>query len=156
MVKTPGKTSERVETVDQVSAGGVAVRRSERGHEVVIVLMIPERRWQLPKGIIDPGETPEQAALREVREEAGVVCSLVEPLEVIEYWFFGNYDGTRKRYHKFVHFFLMNYESGDVADHDHEVEEARWVSLDEAVSMLAFKDEQRMVGAAADRLGSLS
>ena len=111
------KTDAKVPTVDQVSAGGVAIRRVGDRNEVAIVLMIPENRWQLPKGIIDPGETPEQAALREVREEAGIDCTLVEPLEVIEYWFFGNYDGTRKRYHKFVHFFLMRYESGDVADH---------------------------------------
>ena len=70
---------------------------------------------------------------------------LVEPLEIIEYWFFGNYDGTRKRYHKFVHFYLLQYKSGDVADHDHEVEESRWVSIDEALGMLEFKGERDVV-----------
>src|SRR3954453_6635014 len=92
MVKDASEKSERVPTVDQVSAGGVAFRQIDGKTEVAIVLMVPERRWQLPKGIIDAGETPEIAALREVREEAGIVCTLVEPLEVIEYWFFGSYD----------------------------------------------------------------
>lgn len=150
------KTDSTIQTVDQVSAGGVAVKRVDGGRvEVAIVLMIPENRWQLPKGIIDPGETPEQAALREVREEAGIDCTLVEPLEIIEYWFFGAYDGIRKRYHKFVHFFLMRYDSGDVADHDHEVAEARWVSFGDAAEMLAFKDEKRMLELARKRADSL-
>ena len=144
-----------IETVEQISAGGVAVRPAAGGVEVAIVLMVPERRWQLPKGIIDPGETPEKAALREVREEAGIECTIAEPLEVIEYWFYGAYDGVRKRYHKFVHFFLMNYVAGDVADHDHEVEEARWVTPEQALKMLAFKDEKRMVELAAARAGDL-
>jgi 8-oxo-dGTP diphosphatase len=156
MASPDKENSEKVQTVDQVSAGGVAVRRTGGQAEVAIVLMIPERRWQLPKGVIDPGETPEQAALREVREEAGIDCKLVEPLEVIEYWFFGNYDGVRKRYHKFVHFFLMNYQSGDVADHDHEVAEARWVTFEQAEQMLAFKDEKRMLELARERVNSLS
>lgn len=154
MVRSGSDSSGRIETVDQISAGGVAVRRVDGDYQIAIVLMIPEKRWQLPKGVIDPGETPEQAALREVREEAGVDCTIIEPLEIIEYWFFGNYDGVRKRYHKFVHFFLMNYESGDVADHDHEVDEARWVSFDEAMEMLAFKDEKRMVELARERVDS--
>src|SRR4051812_6393561 len=111
MVRSGSDKSERIQTVDQVSAGGVAVRRTGGECQVVIVLIIPEKRWQLPKGVIDPGETPEQAALREVREEAGIDCTIIEPLEITEYWFYGAFDGTRKRYHKFVHFFLMNYES---------------------------------------------
>jgi len=155
MVKPENDKPAKVQTVDQVSAGGVAVRQRDGQAEVAIVLMIPERRWQLPKGVIDPGETPEQAALREVREEAGINCKLVEPLEIIEYWFFGNYDGTRKRYHKFVHFFLMDYESGDVADHDHEVAEARFVSFEQAEKMLAFKDEKRMLELARQLVNSL-
>jgi len=74
-----------METRKQVSAGGAAFREIDGKFEVALVLMIPEMRWQLPKGIIDPGETPEQAALREVREEAGIECELIEPIETIEY-----------------------------------------------------------------------
>lgn len=125
-------------TVSQVSAGGVAVREGL----IALIKTTEEGRWQLPKGLIDPGETPEQAALREVNEEAGIKCEIVELLEVIEYWFYGSYDGPRKRYHKKVHFYLMQYISGDVADHDHEVTEARWVSPADALEMLSFQNEK--------------
>lgn len=134
-----------METRKQVSAGGAAFREIDGKLEVALVLMIPEMRWQLPKGIIDPGETPEQAALREVREEAGIDCELIEPIETIEYWFVDSRSGTPIRIHKFVHFYLMRYVSGDVADHDHEVAEARWFPVDEAISTLAFDSEKSVV-----------
>ncbi len=134
-----------METRKQVSAGGAAFRETDGELEVALVLMIPEMRWQLPKGIIDPGETLEQAALREVREEAGIDCELIEPIETIEYWFVDTRSGAKVRIHKFVHFFLMRYVSGDVADHDHEVAEARWFPVDEAISTLAFDNEKSVV-----------
>lgn len=134
-----------METVHQHSAGGVAYRDGGSGHEIAVIRTKEEGRWQLPKGIVDPGETAEQAALREVREEAGINCELVEPIDTIEYWFVGSYDGSRKRYHKKVSFFLMKYLSGDVGDHDHEVIEARWVPFDDAVGMLAFQNEKDVV-----------
>lgn len=135
----------QMETVHQQSAGGVAFRDTENGSEMVVIKTAEEGRWQLPKGIIDPGETAEKAALREVREEAGITCELVEPIDTIEYWFVGSYDGPRKRYHKKVSFFLMKYLAGDVADHDHEVVEARWVSFEDALAMLAFKNEKEVL-----------
>lgn len=141
-----------METRKQVSAGGAAFREIDGKIEVALVLMIPEMRWQLPKGIIDPGETPEQAALREVREEAGIECELVEPIETIEYWFVDSRSGTQVRIHKFVHFYLMRYVSGDVADHDHEVAEARWFPVDEAISTLAFDSEKSVVILGRDAL----
>ena len=141
-----------METRKQVSAGGAAFREMDGKLEVALVLMIPEMRWQLPKGIIDPGETPEQAALREVREEAGIECELVEPIETIEYWFVDSRSGTQVRIHKFVHFYLMRYVSGDVADHDHEVAEARWFPVDEAISTLAFDSEKSVVILGRDAL----
>ncbi|MGQ0541631.1 MAG: NUDIX hydrolase [Blastocatellia bacterium] len=127
---------------EQISAGGVAFRVINCEIVAAIVLMIPEMRWQLPKGIIDPGETPEQAALREVREEAGIDCELIAPIDIIEYWFVDRRSDEPVRIHKFVHFFLMEYRSGDVSDYDDEIAEARWASLDEAFSMLAFESER--------------
>jgi 8-oxo-dGTP pyrophosphatase MutT (NUDIX family) len=135
----------RIPTVEQVSAGGAEFRTNDGRREVVIVKVVPEMRWQLPKGVIDEGETREQAALREVREEAGVDASLVELIETTEYWFTAEYSGQLRRYHKFVHFFLMEYVGGDVNDHDHEVDEARWVSIDDALEMLTFKSERDVV-----------
>lgn len=132
-------------THDQVSAGGVAFRLEGGGYEVAIVSVGAQRRWQLPKGLVDPGETPAQTAVREVREEAGVETDLVAPLETIEYWYVGHQRGERVRFHKFVHFFLLAYRSGDVRDHDREVHEARWVPIEEAAALLAFKNERQVV-----------
>lgn len=142
-----------METVHQVSAGGV-VQRIENGQvQIVLIKTSSEGRWQLPKGIIDPGETSEAAALREVREEAGVSGWIIEPLDEIEYWFVGAYDGgPKKRYHKKVHFYLMRFLEGDTNDHDHEVSEARWVDVDEAESMLAFDSERELIAKAKSRL----
>ena len=137
-----------VPTISQVSAGGVAYRKAGDAIEIALIRTTEDGRWQLPKGMIDPGETPQQAALREVREEAGINCKLLDPIEIIEYWFYGNYDGTRKRYHKKVHFYLMRFLDGDVADHDHEVVEARWVGIEAAEKMLAFKSEKELVAKA--------
>lgn len=142
-----------METIHQVSAGGVAHRIETGRAEVVLIKTASEGRWQLPKGIIDPGETAEAAALREVREEAGITCEILEQLELIEYWFVAAYDGgPQKRYHKKVHFFLMKFIEGDVANHDHEVVEARWVGIGDAETMLAFESEKKLIGIAKSRL----
>lgn len=149
------QATDNVKTVDQISAGGVVFRLVDNEPEIAIVLIIPENRWQLPKGIIDDGETAEVAALREVREEAGVDAEIVGPLDKIEYWFYADYDGERRRYHKFVHFFLMKYISGDVANHDHEVGESRWVKPADALKMLVFKTEREVVELAVKKIGEL-
>lgn len=134
-----------IPTLEQISAGGVAFRADRSKIEVAIVAVNPSGRWQLPKGLIDAGETEERAALREVREEAGVDCELVEKIETVEYWYVANHQGGRVRFHKFVHFFLMRFVAGDVKDHDREISEARWVTPAEAVEMLAFKSERDVV-----------
>ena len=135
----------KIPTLDQVSAGGVAFRWHEGRAEVAIVAVKPSRRWQLPKGLIDAGETEETAALREVREEAGVTCELLEKIETVEYWYFATAKGERVRFHKLVHFFLLKYLTGDVRNHDREIAEARFVPIDEAIEMLAFKSEKETV-----------
>jgi 8-oxo-dGTP pyrophosphatase MutT (NUDIX family) len=136
---------EKLITMDQVSAGGVAFRWMDSQPEIAIVSVKPKLRWQLPKGIVDPGESPQVTAVREVREEAGVETELIKLIETIEYWYRSVKYGKPVRYHKFVHFYLMEYKNGDVSDHDHEVEEARWVSFDEALEMLDFKSERDVV-----------
>ena len=137
--------TEKVNTMDQISAGGVAFRRSDSKPEVAIVSVKPKLRWQLPKGLVDPGESPQVAAVREVREEAGVETELIRLIETIEYCYRSVKNGKPVRYHKFVHFYLMEYKTGDVSGHDHEVEEARWVSFEEALEMLDFKGEREVV-----------
>lgn len=141
-------------TLDQVSSGGVAFRQTKTSLEVAIVLSKPRLRWQLPKGIVDPGESPEVTAVREVREEAGLETDLLTLIETIEYWYRSNRNGKPVRFHIFVHFYLLQYRSGKVADHDHEVEEARWVSIDEAIEMLAFKNEREVVAKAREMIAA--
>lgn len=150
----PGR-DRNVRTLDQVSAGGVVFRIESSVAEIAIVRIVPDLRWQLPKGLIDPGETIEEAALREVREESGVSAELIAPIETIEYWFLAERDGERLRYHKFVHFFLMRYIGGDVTDHDHEVDEARWITIETALDMLEFKSERDVVTKAAAMIETL-
>lgn len=140
---TPRRSS--ATSTEEVSAGGVVVR----GDDVVVI--VPTRRsangnkvLALPKGHVDPGETPPQAAQREVREEAGVEAALVDQLGEVRYW----YQRDGRRIPKLVTFFLFEYVSGDVADHDHEVEEARWVPLAQATRDLTYKGEREMAGRA--------
>lgn len=151
-MEQPKPEKSKLSTVQQVSAGGVAFRPGAATAEIVIVSVGAKLRWQLPKGIVDSGETPEITALREVREEAGIQTRLIQPIDVIEYWYIGDLEGQRVRFHKFVHFFLLAYESGEVQDHDHEVHEARWVSIEQALELLAFKGEKQMVQQASSMI----
>jgi 8-oxo-dGTP pyrophosphatase MutT (NUDIX family) len=135
----PGKSTRAQER----SAGGVVVRD---GGEVVVI--VPTRRAAdgsqvlcLPKGHLDPGETALQAARREVREETGVQAELVQELGEVRYWY--RRDG--RAVPKSVFFFLFRYLSGDTADHDDEVLEARWMSLSEAQTALSYEGEREMV-----------
>jgi 8-oxo-dGTP pyrophosphatase MutT (NUDIX family) len=129
----------------EFSAGGVVVR----GEEVVVI--VPTRRaadgsrvLALPKGHVDPGETPVQAAQREVREEAGVLAEPVRELGESHYWY--RRDG--RTIAKAVCFFLFRYLSGDTEDHDDEVEEARWIPLREAQTALSYPAERKIVARA--------
>lgn len=135
---------------DVVSAGGIPWRRNHQGEIQIAICGRPaDRLWVLPKGTPDPGEPLEETALREVREETGLDVRLGERLGTIEYWFTAN--GTR--YHKRVHHWLMEPIGGDVANHDHEFDEVRWVTIPEALELLTYEGERGLVRQAAHRLG---
>lgn len=111
-------------------------------------MIVPTRRaadgsrvLALPKGHVDPGETPIEAATREVREETGVIAEPVGELGESRYWYRRDGRTIGKR----VSFFLFNYIEGDILDHDDEVEEARWISLTEAETALSHMAEREMV-----------
>jgi 8-oxo-dGTP pyrophosphatase MutT (NUDIX family) len=142
------------ETKEQVSAGGVVYRRRGEKTEVALISVGEQGRWQLPKGLVGRGETPEEAARREVAEETGLQCEIVAELERVEYWYFSKGGARRVRFHKFVHFYLMRFVSGDVSGHDDEVNEARWVGIEEAEGMLAFKGEKKALAEAREMLAS--
>ncbi|HTN23753.1 MAG TPA: NUDIX domain-containing protein [Solirubrobacteraceae bacterium] len=134
----------------EFSAGGVVFNAAQE-----IVVIVPTRRaadgsrvLALPKGHPDGAESAAEAALREVREEAGVVAEVVESLGQVKYW----YQRGGKRIAKVVEFFLLRYVEGDVADHDHEVEAARWIPAAEAVGTLTYDGERQMVRKALSRL----
>jgi 8-oxo-dGTP pyrophosphatase MutT (NUDIX family) len=140
----------------EFSAGGVVVRRL-RGRLVVAAIRPAGKKdgvWALPKGLIGPGERAELAALREVAEETGVEATPVEKLGDVRYV----YTWAGERVFKVVSFFLFRYRSGRLGDipmeHRHEVAEARWLPLEEAPTLLAYKGEREMASKALDRLGS--
>ena len=151
---SPGKSPTiKIPVRDQVSAGGVVFRRGRNGEtEIAIISVGPQRRWQLPKGLVDPGEKPDATAVREAREEAGVESRMKSHIETIEYWYAGLERGIRVRFHKHVHFYLLEYVSGDTSDHDLEVNEARWIPIGDAASQLAFDGERRVVERARELL----
>ena len=157
---TPARKSPtiKIPVRDQTSSGGVVFRRdgSTVAVEVAIISVGPQRRWQLPKGLVDAGEKPEETAVREAREEAGVDTKVTAHIETIEYWFAGLERGIRVRFHKHVHFYLLEYIGGDTRDHDAEVNEARWVPIDDAAGQLAFEGERRVVEKAREMLQGLS
>jgi 8-oxo-dGTP pyrophosphatase MutT (NUDIX family) len=139
-------------TQTQVSAGGVAFRRRGRHIDIALISVGEEVRWQLPKGRVGRGESNEEAAMREVREEAGVATEMVAPLDKIEYWYYAATRTGRVRIHKFVYFYLLRYSSGDIRDHDHEVNEARWVEINKARAMLTFQSERKVVAMAREMI----
>ena len=135
--------------VREFSAGGVCVRRIDGRDHVAAIRVKGGKVLALPKGNIDRGESPEEAARREVREEAGVDGEVVQKLGDVEYWYVRR-GGTRV--FKNVAFFLLRYLSGDVEDHDHEVDSAEWVPLDDAERLLQYKGEKQMAAAALTAL----
>ena len=138
-----------METKEQTSAGGVVFRD---GAHLEVCLIKPTGRslWALPKGAIEEGETPEMAALREIREETGISGAAEASLGSIEYWFLSR--GDNVRVHKQVHFFLVRAVGGDTADHDHEVDAARWFSYETALDVMTYPNERQMVREGAARL----
>jgi 8-oxo-dGTP pyrophosphatase MutT (NUDIX family) len=131
----------------EFSAGGVVVRRF-RGRPFVAVVRVRDDVFALPKGHPDGDESAAEAARREVREETGLEATPVEKLGDIRYWYAR--DGDRVL--KIVSFFLLRYRSGRLEDHDHEVEEALWIPLEEAPARLAYRGEQDMAETALSRL----
>lgn len=132
--------------VDEVSAGGLVIdttgtmglligrydHKDASGKRVL---------WSLPKGHIEEGETPEQAAIREVAEETGITSSITKSLGVIDFWFMAG----GKRIHKTVHHFIFTEVGGTLLAQESEVDEVSWFPLSEIVDRLAYPDEKKLI-----------
>ena len=132
--------------VDEVSAGGLVVdstgklglligRRDQKDSSGKRIL------WSLPKGHIEEGETPEQAAIREVAEETGIQSEISKSLGVIDFWFMAG----GKRIHKTVHHYLFRESGGLLAAQESEVDEVAWFPLEEIIEKLAYPDEKKLI-----------
>ncbi len=141
----------------EVSAGGVVYRETEDVEPEVILILVPYSHgetWTLPKGHVEKGETPEQAAEREVEEETGITAEVEAPLDTVDYWFFSRHRERLRRIHKKVHQFLLRSTGGDVSRHNDEVLEARWVPISKAEEMLLFDGDKKVLAKAKELLSS--
>jgi len=132
--------------VDEVSAGGLVIDHS--GTQGLLIGRIDHKDvsgkrilWSLPKGHIEEGESPEQAAIREVAEETGITSSITKSLGVIDFWFMAG----GKRIHKTVHHFMFTEVSGVLTPQVSEVDEVSWFPLAEIVDRLAYPDEKKLI-----------
>ncbi|OGY21491.1 MAG: hypothetical protein A2126_04100 [Candidatus Woykebacteria bacterium GWB1_45_5] len=127
----------------EFSAGGVVYRKVNKSIEFLIVQHSGHHRWVLPKGWIDPGETKEQTAIREVKEEAGVEAEIRDQLGEITVFYINQ---EKEKVRKTSYFFLMEYKSGNPEkDHGWEVENTTWLSPQEAIKKLDYPGEKKMV-----------
>ena len=151
---TPGRhigAVARLRAVTATSAGGIVIRHDSGRVWLVVGSRRRERdgwTWTLPKGTPIAGESREETAIREVEEETGLKVRISAPLDSIEYTFVQS--GTR--IHKTVHYFLMDPVGGDLARHDHEFDEVRWIRFDAAATMLTFETERDLVARTAAQL----
>ncbi len=147
MSSTPDPNLKRA-TLSEFSAGGVVYRRVGDTYEIVAVHRNRHTDWSLPKGHIEKGETPEQAALREVKEETGLHVRIVDALGEVVYF----YRRPRGLTRKVVHHFLMEHTGGELGPPNWEVDEARWIDIDQAHTLLTYKNDLGIVRKAKERL----
>lgn len=134
-------------TISEYSAGGVVYQHTT--NRWLICQHAGYHKWILPKGIVEEGESPKDAAMREVKEEAGITAKIIRKIEPDERYF---YRKGGMLVNKRVTFYLMEYIRGDIANHSFETEAVRWVSADEALKLLAFDAEKQIFSTAQNIL----
>jgi 8-oxo-dGTP pyrophosphatase MutT (NUDIX family) len=131
-------------TRNEHSSGGVVITLRDGARHVALIATRNRTRWGLPKGAVGEGETSEQAAIREVREETGLNAEIEKLLDTIEYYF----RAGDTLIHKRVDFYLMRYVSGDLTPQLSEVDDVEWVELSAAIERASFESERKLLEAA--------
>jgi 8-oxo-dGTP pyrophosphatase MutT (NUDIX family) len=139
--------------VDEISAGGLVIDQSGTQGLLIGRIDIKDTKrerllWSLPKGHIESGETPEEAAIREVKEETGIESIIKGSLGVIDFWFMAG----GKRIHKTVHHFYFSAVGGVISPQVSEVDDVRWFLIDEIVQLLAYSDEKKLIARSLELL----
>ncbi len=132
------------------SAGGVVFRHREGFVEVALIAVKSKKIWTLPKGIIDHGEDPRAAAIREIMEETGLSGNIIDDLGEKSYWFYQK--DNNFKYKKTVTYFLLQYTDGSIEDYGREVEEARWFNIDDAIKRVSYKSDREILKKAKEKL----
>lgn len=137
-------------TEKEISAGAVIFKKTKENYQVIIYSRNRNTQWCLPKGKIEPGETAQRAATREVKEETGLEGKIITHLKDIYY----TYDDKIRKLHleKTVHYFLMEFEGGQISTGDPKVETVRWFNLDEAIKKITFDNEKQTLEKAKEYL----
>lgn len=141
--------------IQEISSGGVLMRRHLGRMQVCLIATRGGRRWQLPKGHVEQGEQPHQTAVREVMEETGCEGRVLELIDTIHYGFFAQHDKQAMRHSKLVYFYLMQYEMGQTSTFDWEVDATKWFSPDEALAKLSYDNERDILRRAIARFKEL-
>ncbi len=125
----------------EFSAGGVVYKKQEDKIFILVAQHSQHHGWVFPKGIIDKGEKKEETALREVKEETGVIGKITSPLQPVTYWY--NLGGEKIK--KTVYYFLMEFVSGDTKNHDWEMENVEWIPKEEVMQKLTYKSDKEVL-----------
>jgi 8-oxo-dGTP pyrophosphatase MutT (NUDIX family) len=129
----------------EISAGCVVYRTNAGDAEVALIQPRDREAWSLPKGLIEPGESAENAALREVREETGLFGDIIERIDTIKYSYNARWEKPAVKVFKIVTFYLLRSTGGDVSQHDKEVDRVEWFPLDYAVAHATYPQEREIL-----------
>ncbi len=143
-------TSKQTESNSEYSAGGVVYRRTGGEYEIIAVHRARHTDWSLPKGHIEPGETREAAALREVKEETGITAEIQGDIGEVTY-FYRRRDGNLIR--KSVYHYLMESQGGDFPGPNFEVDQVKWVPIGQASELLTYQKDKEIASKAQALLG---
>jgi len=127
----------------QFSAGGVVIKRQDNKTYILVAQHSQHHGWVFPKGLIGDhfkNESKEETAIREVKEETGILGKIIKPLTPVEFWF--ELDGEKIK--KTTYYFLMEYILGDTKEHDFEMENVEWIRLNEVEKRLTYQSDKKV------------